>query len=396
MVIKCEEILKLPVAKGMRLLGGEQGLDRLITWTVVYTSSKSFENLTGGELIIFTGDTIRGRGDILQKEMENCLWNNCSAAIIMDDCHLTSKVYKYMEEWAKKMHFPIFYADSKIRIIDIETEISRMLLMDNNVGRQMFSLLREIIFQDNIPLTDALCTAECFGFHSNENYIVAIIKNVEREKNESKNNYIYQVYHNYFVTRFTNIMSMYWKDMLVILFCMEEGENEKSIEKKLLTAYEYVNTSYPKVRVDIGIGREVKHLKLVNKSFYEALRVVDTISLLPKNDEKIVKHYKDLGFFRIMFEMKDTTGIRELYKETLGEVEEYDLENNTNLLETLEVYIENNCNIDSVSELLYIHKNSVRYRLTRVEEITGSSLKDIETLGLFFFCFKVKKFLVVV
>lgn len=62
----------------------------------------------------------------------------------------------------------------------------------------------------------------------------------------------------------------------------------------------------------------------------------------------------------------------------LGIIERYDHENQTDLLKTLEVYLENDCNAQKCGRLLFLHRNSLVYRIHRIQEISGCNLSDPE------------------
>lgn len=59
-------------------------------------------------------------------------------------------------------------------------------------------------------------------------------------------------------------------------------------------------------------------------------------------------------------------------------IERYDRENQNDLLHTLEVYLENDCNAQKCGRLLFLHRNSLAYRIHRIREITGCDLSDAE------------------
>lgn len=59
-------------------------------------------------------------------------------------------------------------------------------------------------------------------------------------------------------------------------------------------------------------------------------------------------------------------------------IERYDRENQTDLLNTLEVYLENDCNAQKCGRLLFLHRNSLVYRIHRIQEISGCNLSDPE------------------
>ena len=72
-------------------------------------------------------------------------------------------------------------------------------------------------------------------------------------------------------------------------------------------------------------------------------------------------------------------------KDILKTTEDYDIENNSHLLNTLQVYIETNCDLTATAEKLSQHKNTIRYRLNKIKDLTGLDYKnftDLEQLSL--------------
>ena len=116
---------------------------------------------------------------------------------------------------------------------------------------------------------------------------------------------------------------------------------------------------------------------------------------ISKRNGKIdfVSDYKKTGVYRRFFDMSNYDEMRNLYQETLYKLEKYDLKNSSNLLETLEIYLEKQKNIGLAAECLYIHRNTMKYRINRIEEILGCNLKDDNIIFQITLCIKIKKFL---
>ncbi len=60
----------------------------------------------------------------------------------------------------------------------------------------------------------------------------------------------------------------------------------------------------------------------------------------------------------------------------LDKLEEYDEANQSDFLRTLAVYLENDCNAQKCGRLLFLHRNSLVYRIRRIQEITECDLSD--------------------
>ena len=72
--------------------------------------------------------------------------------------------------------------------------------------------------------------------------------------------------------------------------------------------------------------------------------------------------------------------MRKFFENTLGQLYQYDKDFGTDLIATLEAWIENNLNIAKTSRYLYTHRNTVLYRMDKISSILNSNLKDANEL----------------
>ena len=88
--------------------------------------------------------------------------------------------------------------------------------------------------------------------------------------------------------------------------------------------------------------------------------------------------YDQMGLFRLLAELRGRDELSRFYDETLGDLVRYDREHNTDLVHTLQVFFDQNANASQTSRALYVHRNTLNYRLQRIVEITGLDLNDAE------------------
>jgi len=89
-----------------------------------------------------------------------------------------------------------------------------------------------------------------------------------------------------------------------------------------------------------------------------------------------VTHYEDLGLFRIVSMAESPAGLERFCLDAIGPLLAYDRENGTKLAVTLRTFLEQNQNSAKTAKLLYIHYNTLRYRLDRAKEILGDFLAN--------------------
>jgi purine catabolism regulator len=89
-----------------------------------------------------------------------------------------------------------------------------------------------------------------------------------------------------------------------------------------------------------------------------------------------VTHFEDLGLFRIVSMAENPASLERFCLDVIGPLVAYDQKNDTNLVETVRTFLEQNQNSTKTARLLYIHYNTLRYRLERAREILGDFLEN--------------------
>lgn len=127
-----------------------------------------------------------------------------------------------------------------------------------------------------------------------------------------------------------------------------------------------------------GIGNQYSDLKYLGKSFKEAnttLSIVNTFSIDTKEPVLI---YEKLGIHRIISMVNDYGELNTFCKEFLGDLIAYDEKNNDVLTETLHMYLKSNCVVVETAKKLFIHSNTVSYRLKKIQNIIKHDLSTLE------------------
>jgi len=89
--------------------------------------------------------------------------------------------------------------------------------------------------------------------------------------------------------------------------------------------------------------------------------------------------FQELGVYRVIARVEDRDTLEAFRKEYLGPIEDYDANHAAEYIETLEGFFACNGNHARAAEVLHLHRNTLLYRLGRIEELTGRDLNDPET-----------------
>src|SRR6056297_86876 len=158
---------------------------------------------------------------------------------------------------------------------------------------------------------------------------------------------------------------------LIALYPGEE-KNKDEIEE---FAQRVLNVIDKKDRdlVTIGVGNYKEDIINLYESYSQAKRTINVASKLDKEDQ--IYFFEDLGVYKLLYKI-DTEEKNSFLENSIIPLLKYDRAHNTELLKTLKAFFEENGNLTNVAKKIYIHYNTVHYRLKRIEKITGLSLEN--------------------
>lgn len=128
----------------------------------------------------------------------------------------------------------------------------------------------------------------------------------------------------------------------------------------------------------VGVGGPCERLGDFPRSYREATLALRMRSADPRGGRTVF--YEQLGTYRLLAEIGDLTAIDHFVDEWIGALIAYDSGHRTDLVSTLTSYLECRGNYDATSAALSVHRNTLKYRLRRIKEISGHDLKHPDTL----------------
>ncbi|PLS03046.1 PucR family transcriptional regulator [Neobacillus cucumis] len=129
----------------------------------------------------------------------------------------------------------------------------------------------------------------------------------------------------------------------------------------------------------------------MSQAYKETLEVLSIKEKFPLETQEIF-NYQKLGIFQL-FELISKKRESEPYENySLKKLKEYDQKHNSNLLETLEVFLNKDNNINDAAKELNVHANTLNYRLKRISEIGDVNFKDPNQKMLLYLDLKLEKY----
>ena len=183
-----------------------------------------------------------------------------------------------------------------------------------------------------------------------------------------------------------SIMATYQQDLLIIFLESNIGNVKKESDNFLNILETQINLIYPKLVISWGISEDIIYGNSFKKAFLDA-----KISLkICHNKENLGYRniYHNTSIYRLLSILSNDSDAQEIIMNIIGNLIDYNDENKLDLINTFKTYMENKGNVSQTARILHLHRQSLLYRLRKIEEITKLSLDNADDIFLLELCIR--------
>lgn len=170
------------------------------------------------------------------------------------------------------------------------------------------------------------------------------------------------------------------EEQAVLLVQSSDGSPMESttIAEYLQALFEALKMTFMNNKIKIGVGRQCYNARDYKVALNEAFKALTFTDRKLGNEEGVI-YYHSLKLMECLIQPGNQQTLAVFVRSIIGKLYEYGVENNINLVDTLECYLNHNCCIQSAARELFIHPNSLRYRLEKAAKISDLDLTDKDT-----------------
>lgn len=297
--------------------------------------------------------------------------------------------YGYIFIWIDKDKIGLYdklLIESYVHIIALN--FVKKLSLANMESKYKLEFFNNLLSNDESRQNEAIESAKTFNFKLGLKYTVIIIyfydcfkKNSTVSKKSKFNKNIVPEFL-CIIDRITRgqketVLYVDKSDSIVMLYGSESSEKPELIKKKVMSFCKNIEIEalkkFKEQKFRIGIGRAYKEVTKLNKSYEQAKVIVEKFN---KSNTSSVLHYDDLGLYTILCCDGIQMELAKFCNDTINPIVEYDKLNNTELIKTLRVYFECNGNMKKISKEMFMHYNTIIYRIQKIKDITGVDFEN--------------------
>ncbi len=306
--------------------------------------------------------------------------NSADGAIITSD----GKTFKALSGWGAQFDYAAFvFGDN-----EISKTVCAMSTVSLNAAKTYYeekhdrgAFIKDII-SDNIMLGDIYMRAKELRVPADVPRGVFVVRSLR--KGESVPIDLIQ---SQFPDRQNDFVLSVGEGDVVLIRQVGEGSGIKELNKVAAQMEEALRDGTESTVV-VGIGTVANHLRELAKSYKEAQIAIEVGKVF--DTEKYIINYENLGIGRLIYQLPTTLCemfLQEVFKK--NPIDALDQET----LFTIHKFFENNLNVSETARKLFVHRNTLVYRLEKIKKLTGLDLREFDDAITFKVALMVKKYL---
>ena len=308
---------------GMRILAGENGTGNIVQWIHTLEDVETGGFIHGGELIFTTGIAQKGNEWLLEF-VENLYEREACGLVVNVGPYITS-VPQSVIDYCNKMNFPLLEVPWKTRLVDITRDFSNQIFQNEKEEENLADTLKNIVF-DPKNAREYLPALARNNFNINGKFCIMGIdidflnRNVYRQK----------MFRSHLLRRVERMVGTigYFVSSESIFIVLNDFTNEEIHDlAKRLEEQEGSET----VTLKIAVSQNETGIEHLPGSYQ---KVCTLLRLARKRGESPL-FYDEFGARKILLSVGDSEVLQDYYHETLGALERYDRENDTQYLDLL-------------------------------------------------------------
>lgn len=359
-MIHIKELFRLQNIHRLRLIAGQDGLERTVTEAVLFEYDPSRVQLPDfyrGDLVVTTLAYARGDAKLVAHSLQ-ALMNQGIAGLMVKTAYF-NELPQAVITLANRLGTPVFLFDDTyieeviLQVTDLIRGKRHFAGFEQDVDALMRGDLTEEQTRERARRIDPL---------GQSSYRIYAVSPKERMITLDDKLYALMETDADAAHRCTFIE---WRRMMLALCREEDGLSAQ----EALTRFGDLLTRAGVDRQSVVIGQsDLREARAqMGASLCEAVYAARAAKLCGKAE--LAAH--ELGLYAYLFPMSENPFVCDRCRRVLSAIREYDAQNHTNLEQTALVYVKENMEIAAAAKVLFQHPNTVRYRLSKIQRIIG-------------------------
>ncbi len=171
------------------------------------------------------------------------------------------------------------------------------------------------------------------------------------------------------------LLHVYAGDHVVVFQALRDDEDMSTAHELDRRLREHIQAEFDEVRLVSGVSGPAKTLSDWPSVHQEALQAMQLGQRLKFNH---MVEFNSLGIYQLLGHIEHLAPVQTFAQQIIGPLADYDRRHRGSLVQTIDAYFNHHANVSQTAESLFIHRNTLLYRLERIQELTGQDINQAD------------------
>lgn len=383
MSMKCFDLLDIPNLETLELVAGDKGLSNQIYWVHVAEAASNVDELFAwlkpGDFLIVVGPFLQGDPNLLYEVASRAIQTRLSGLLVYESAccgHLPEQVIRLADEHDLPTFLIHGRATSSLEISYLMTRA----ITEKTSGNDLLDVTARDILYGYPELTELkVRRAEKMGYKLDRSHEGIVVLALNKQNHRTRK---FRAGEAELVRNRTSQVIGYPillsnEDRFLFMLLPAEAIDSQPLVRHLSDLIYELHKNDSQTCFYAGVGEPRVNVGEFRASLEEAHTIAKIMSLGGYDNDVLT--FKDMIPQLMLYEMRGTDMAHRADEVLFAEIDRYDAVHETNLMGILRTYLQENSNVSATAKRLYMHRNTLMYRLKKIEELAGVDLGNPES-----------------
>lgn len=371
MIVTVKRLIEQVRHLDITLLAGENGMDQQVTWCQLVESIPATSFLNGYEIALCTGIGIKSADEMLS--YVKALKKNKASAVLLNIGPYIESVPESVIDYCNSVDMPLFEVPWKVHLAEMLRIFTYTINReDRNQVEIAATFENAISFHSQEELY--MISLRTHGYDPSWRYTVILL-----DLNQGHS--VSDVEPDKIIRILSQALERKWNNYCIFVFnghftLVTGNYNRQELHDFVDDVKRYLKLIPDSQNAVIGVGKITKSIRCLYKSYNQAAAVqkLQIRGKVPADDI----YYEDMGVYKILMNVSDDEILNDYIENSIQPLIDYDKKNNMDTVKILRTYLEHNGSVQETADILFVHRNTINYRLNKIRELTGMDLSDFK------------------
>ena len=352
----------------MELIAGHSGWSNSISWLLMLEDVTIIHNFRGKDLAVTTGLGFQTEESLL--ELTELLSEKGASGLIINTGYYIKVIPKSVTDYCNENGLPLLTVPWDVFLADMIKDLSIRVFLQSSTDEQISAALinairhpeeRDRYAHDLLPYFDIDGTFQ-----------VSLITTGDLDKMDTVERrriaYRMQLY----LTNLTHNGHFFYYDSYFVVII--NAVTEKEVREIIDSFHRRLQQKMPETHLWIGVSDQVTDISNLQVAYARAKAAVS----MAQDQNQTLQYFDRMGTYQLLYSVSDRNLLKEFSECRLQPLIAYDEEHNANYVETLEAYLMCGGSFQAMAAQMYVHRNTILYRMNNIKQLLGCDLETTE------------------